>query len=57
MIEFFAELDRMTDEENGFFDPRPWHRDQPQRPKVWDPTKQRDMWGLRPSQTFLDFAR
>lgn len=57
MIEFFAELDRMMDEENGFFDPRPWHRDQPQRPKVWDPTKQRDMWGLRPSQTFLDFAR
>jgi catechol 2,3-dioxygenase-like lactoylglutathione lyase family enzyme len=57
MIEFFAELDRMTDEENGYFDPRPWHRDQPQRPKVWDPAKQRDMWGLRPSQAFLDFAR
>jgi catechol 2,3-dioxygenase-like lactoylglutathione lyase family enzyme len=57
MIEFFAELDRMTDEENGFFDPRPWHRDQPQRPKVWDPSQQRDMWGLRPSQAFLDFAK
>ena len=57
MVEFFAELDRMTDEEDGFFDPRPWHRDQPQRPKIWDPNLQRDMWGLPPSSKFLNFAK
>jgi catechol 2,3-dioxygenase-like lactoylglutathione lyase family enzyme len=35
VVEFFAELDQLLDEELGFFDPRPWHEDQPQRPKVW----------------------
>jgi hypothetical protein len=35
VIEFFAELDQLLDEELGFFDPRPWHADRPQRPKVW----------------------
>jgi catechol 2,3-dioxygenase-like lactoylglutathione lyase family enzyme len=35
MIEFFAELDQVLDEELGYFDPRPWHTDRPQRPKVW----------------------
>jgi len=35
VIEFFAELDQVLDEELGFFDPRPWHADRPQRPKVW----------------------
>ena len=34
VIEFFAELDQILDEEIGIFDPRPWHEDQPQRPKV-----------------------
>jgi catechol 2,3-dioxygenase-like lactoylglutathione lyase family enzyme len=57
IVELFSEMDRMSDEENGFFDPKPWHRDLPQRPKVWDPTKQRDMWGLRPTQKFVDFIR
>lgn len=57
MIEFFAEMDRISDEENGFFDPKPWHRDMPQRPKVWDPTLQRDMWGLAPSGKFREYGR
>ena len=35
VVEFFAELDQLLDEDLGFFDPRPWHEDQPQRPKVW----------------------
>ena len=35
VIEFFAELDQVLDEELGYFDPRPWHADRPQRPKVW----------------------
>jgi catechol 2,3-dioxygenase-like lactoylglutathione lyase family enzyme len=35
VVEYFAELDQMLDEDLGFFDPRPWHEDHPQRPKVW----------------------
>ena len=35
VVEFYAELDQMKDEELGYFDPRPWHHDRPQRPKVW----------------------
>ncbi|MEA2936771.1 MAG: hypothetical protein QOC56_275 [Alphaproteobacteria bacterium] len=35
VIEFFAELDQMLDEDLGHFDPRPWHEDRPQKPKVW----------------------
>ena len=53
MVEFFAELDKMLDEEGGYFDPRPWHRDRPQKPKVWDPQQQRDVWGLPPGPNFL----
>jgi len=48
MVEFFIELDRMYDEEGGYFEPRPWHRDRPQKPKVWDTNAPRDMWGLPP---------
>ncbi len=33
ITELFAELDRMN-EDLGYFEPRPWHRDRPQRPKV-----------------------
>jgi catechol 2,3-dioxygenase-like lactoylglutathione lyase family enzyme len=57
MIEMFAELDRMTDEEGGYFDPKPWHRDLPQRPKVWDPKLPRDMWGVGPTAKFIDFVK
>ncbi|RDE07810.1 VOC family protein [Pelagibacterium lacus] len=35
MVELFCELDRMQDESLGFYEPRPWHEDFPQRPKVW----------------------
>lgn len=52
-VEMFAELDVMSNEENGWFDPRPWHKDHPQRPKVWDPAviRTRNFWGLsRPEQ-------
>ena len=37
MVEFFTDLDRMYDEEGGYFEPRPWHKDRPQKPKTWDP--------------------
>ena len=53
IVEFFIELDRMVDEERGYFEPRPWHRDRPQKPKVWDGHQPRDMWGLPPSADFL----
>jgi catechol 2,3-dioxygenase-like lactoylglutathione lyase family enzyme len=33
-VEFYIELDQMKDEELGYFDPRPWHHDTPQRPKT-----------------------
>ena len=36
ITELFAQLDQMN-EELGYFEPRPWHRDRPQRPKVWTP--------------------
>lgn len=55
-IEFFYDLDTMTDEALGFWDPRPWHRDRPQRPKVWVGLP-RDVWGLPPSQAFLEVHR
>jgi hypothetical protein len=55
-IELFYGLDCMTDEALGFWDPRPWHRDRPQRPKTWVGLP-RDVWGLPPSQAFLEMHR
>lgn len=34
-IELYAEMDQMKDEELGYYEPRPWHEDRPQRPKDW----------------------
>jgi catechol 2,3-dioxygenase-like lactoylglutathione lyase family enzyme len=53
IVEFFTELDRMTDEELGYFDPRPWHVDRPQRPKVWDRASASLVWGPPPTPDFL----
>jgi catechol-2,3-dioxygenase len=55
IIELFAELDRMNDEELGYFEPRPWHKDRPQKPKVWpkDPSAS-NIWGIMPPADFLD---
>ncbi len=44
MIEFFCELDKMLDENLGYFEPRPWHQDTPQRPKTWVAGKT-NIWG------------
>jgi catechol-2,3-dioxygenase len=35
-IELFTQLDTITDEAAGHFDPRPWHEDSPQSPKTWE---------------------
>jgi catechol 2,3-dioxygenase-like lactoylglutathione lyase family enzyme len=51
IVELFTELDKMLDESLGYFDPRPWHRDRPQVPKVWD--KVRDIWGTPPTPEYI----
>jgi catechol 2,3-dioxygenase-like lactoylglutathione lyase family enzyme len=53
LVEVFAELDQMKDEQLGYFEPRPWHRDRPQRPKVWQGQFARMMWGTPPTPDFL----
>ena len=45
VIEFFCEMDQMHDEELGYFEPRPWHQDRPQRPKVWGDDTLSNWWG------------
>jgi hypothetical protein len=46
-IELYIELDQMKDEELGYFDPKPWHRNTPQRPMTWKRTES-TIWGLPP---------
>lgn len=48
IIELFTELDTMSDEASGMFDPRPWHRDMPQRPRVWRAAEGANLWGDGP---------
>jgi catechol 2,3-dioxygenase-like lactoylglutathione lyase family enzyme len=54
ITELFAELDEMKDEALGYFEPRPWHRDNPQRPKVWakDPNAS-NLWGAPPPDEMM----
>ena len=54
ITELFAELDQMKDEALGYFEPRPWHRDNPQRPKVWakDPSAA-NLWGPMPPEEMM----
>jgi catechol 2,3-dioxygenase-like lactoylglutathione lyase family enzyme len=51
VLELYAELDQMKDEGLGYWDPRPWHRDRPQRPKVWK-REDRSIWGPPPTPEF-----
>src|SRR5438309_822999 len=54
IVELFTELDIMLDEDLGYFEPRPWHEDFPQRPKVWqDSPHAVNHWGLMPSHEFM----
>jgi catechol 2,3-dioxygenase-like lactoylglutathione lyase family enzyme len=54
ITELFAELDQMKDEALGYFEPRPWHRDHPQRPKTWptDPSAA-NLWGPMPPEEMM----
>lgn len=54
ITELFAELDQMTDETLGYFEPRPWHRDNPQRPKVWERGPgSANLWGPPPPDEMM----
>jgi catechol-2,3-dioxygenase len=54
LVELFADLDRMSDEALGCFDPRPHHEDYPQRPKIWpDVPETGNIWGVPPPEGFL----
>lgn len=46
-VELYAELDQMKDEELGFFEPRPWHQDHPQKPRAWTSDFTKNYWGAR----------
>jgi len=55
VVELFCELDVMLDESLGYFEPRPWHQDVPQRPKVWTPgPRVPNSWGPLPPEGFLE---
>ena len=50
LVEVFTELDLMLDETAGAYDPRPWHEDTPQVPKVWQFSPPvANTWGPGPS--------
>ena len=50
LVEVFTDLDVMLDEESGAYDPRPWHEDSPQRPKVWQFSPEvGNTWGPGPA--------
>ena len=55
LVELYYDMDRMVDEELGYFEPRPWHRDRPQRPKTWIGLP-RDVWGVGPAPGSAEFS-
>jgi catechol 2,3-dioxygenase-like lactoylglutathione lyase family enzyme len=52
IVEMFCDIDLMKDETLGYFEPRPWHEDRPQRPKQWTFESGAPLWGLPPSDDF-----
>ena len=54
VVELFCDLDRMASEALGYYEPRPWHDELPQRPKRWtpDPTSA-NLWGPGPPEGFM----
>ena len=56
LIELYYSMDLMLDEELGYFEPRPWHRDRPQRPKTWVGLP-RDVWASAPPRKPANFLR
>lgn len=55
IVEMFADMDKMSNEALGYFDPRPHHEDFPQRPKIWPDTPETgDQWGVPIPYGFLE---
>jgi catechol 2,3-dioxygenase-like lactoylglutathione lyase family enzyme len=54
IMELYCELDQMKEESFGYFEPRPWHQDQPQKPKVWPTDTLGSYWGGRAPPGFGD---
>lgn len=54
IVECYTSLDQMPDESLGYFEPRPWHKDKPQRPKVWKRADAGLSWG---PQAWPDYFR
>lgn len=53
VVEIFCDIDRMVSEELGYFEPRPWHKERPQRPKRWVPDPaSANQWGPGPPEDF-----
>jgi catechol-2,3-dioxygenase len=45
-IELFTQLDRVIDEEKGYWEPRPWHESFPMYPKTWEvDAAAANLWG------------
>lgn len=45
----------MFNEDLGYFEPRPWHEDLTQRPKVWKDTPQAVVhWGGLPPKELME---
>jgi catechol 2,3-dioxygenase-like lactoylglutathione lyase family enzyme len=44
-VEIYTEMDQMKSEELGYFEPRPWHQERPQRPKIWPLETSKNYWG------------
>jgi catechol-2,3-dioxygenase len=54
VVELFCDIDRMASEELGYFEPRPWHAERPQRPKRWVPDPaSANKWGPAPPEGFM----
>lgn len=54
MVEFYTDLDLMLNEDLEYFEPRPWHSDHPQRPKVWPHKRQTaNLWGVEPPRKLM----
>jgi len=54
IVEVYAEIDTMSNEGLGYFDPRPWHSDIPHRPKEWtDVEAATNLWGFPPPKEFV----
>lgn len=52
IIELYTELDLMKEEALGYWDPRPWHKSNPQYPATWTRADAAPVWGMPPSDDF-----